>query len=93
MLPIFLMIQLENFQGDDSVYEERISRHVLPCLSQLVAASQDDSMWKTINYQVLLNARHVSPKVPVMIQNIMFSYRKASSSSGKPSLEGAEKMS
>ncbi len=93
MLPVFLMIQLENFQGDDSIYEERISCHVLPCLSQLVAASQDDSTWKTINYQVLLNARHASPKVSVTIQNIMSSYGNTSSSSGKPSLEGAEKMS
>ncbi|XP_035827945.1 HEAT repeat-containing protein 1 [Aplysia californica] len=60
-----LVDQLENDFGKDSVCEERTSNHVVPCLGSLAAASQDDSLWKDMNYQILLKTRHEDPKVRI----------------------------
>ena len=49
--------------GGESAYEERVTNHVMPCISQLSLANRDDSSWKSLNYQVLLKTRHNSAKV------------------------------
>jgi hypothetical protein len=54
---------LENFHKKDKHYEKRITDHLVPCIVQFAAASQDDSLWKSISYQILLKTRHESPKV------------------------------
>lgn len=43
--------------------KERVSEHLVPCIVQFGVATQDDSLWKTLNYQILLKTRHTSPPV------------------------------
>ena len=58
-----LFFQIENLQGSESAYQDRVSGHLTPCIGQLLAASRDSSTWQPLNYQVLLKTRHASPKV------------------------------
>ncbi|XP_007435093.1 HEAT repeat-containing protein 1 isoform X1 [Python bivittatus] len=61
MLP--LVNQLENMLGGEAKFQERVTAHLIPCLAQFAVAMADDSLWKPLNYQVLLKMRHASPKV------------------------------
>ncbi|KAM6279972.1 HEAT repeat-containing protein 1 [Porphyrio hochstetteri] len=61
MLP--LVDQLENMLGGDEKFQERVTAHLLPCIAQFSVAMADDSLWKPLNYQILLKMRHTSPKV------------------------------
>uniref|UniRef100_A0A6J0T712 HEAT repeat-containing protein 1 n=1 Tax=Pogona vitticeps TaxID=103695 RepID=A0A6J0T712_9SAUR len=61
MMP--LVNQLENMLGGEERYQERVTVHLVPCIAQFAVAMADDSLWKPLNYQVLLKMRHSSPKV------------------------------
>uniref|UniRef100_A0A667ZDD2 HEAT repeat-containing protein 1 n=1 Tax=Myripristis murdjan TaxID=586833 RepID=A0A667ZDD2_9TELE len=58
-----LVDQLENSLGGDDVYQQRVSKHLLPCIAQFAVAMGDDTQWKALNYQILLKTRHASSKV------------------------------
>lgn len=49
--------------GGEQVYQQRVTRHLVPCVGQFSVALADDSQWKTLNYQVLLKTRHSDAKV------------------------------
>lgn len=59
----FLTPQLENRLGGEERFQERVTRHLVPCISQFSVAMADDSLWKPLNYQILLKTRDSSPKV------------------------------
>ncbi|KAJ6664676.1 hypothetical protein lerEdw1_006249 [Lerista edwardsae] len=61
MMP--LVDQLENMLGGEETFQERVTVHLIPCIAQLAVAMADDSLWKPLNYQILLKMRHASPKV------------------------------
>ncbi|KAM4693779.1 HEAT repeat-containing protein 1 [Discoglossus pictus] len=61
MMP--LVDQLENLLGGDDKYHARVSGSLVPCIAQFSVAMADDSLWKPLNYQILLKMRHSSPKV------------------------------
>ncbi|NWY54576.1 HEAT1 protein, partial [Chionis minor] len=61
MMP--LVDQLENMLGGDEKFQERVTAHLIPCIAQFSVAMADDSLWKPLNYQILLKMRHTSPKV------------------------------
>ncbi|XP_066467559.1 HEAT repeat-containing protein 1 [Tiliqua scincoides] len=61
MMP--LVDQLENMLGGEEKFQERVTVHLIPCIAQLAVAMADDSLWKPLNYQILLKMRHASPKV------------------------------
>ncbi|XP_029449670.1 HEAT repeat-containing protein 1 [Rhinatrema bivittatum] len=61
MMP--LVDQLENLLGGDEKFQERVTGHLIPCIAQFSVAMADDSLWKPLNYQILLKMRHASPKV------------------------------
>nr|XP_035929994.1 HEAT repeat-containing protein 1 isoform X3 [Halichoerus grypus] len=61
MMP--LVDQLENRLGGDAHYQERVTKHLIPCIAQFSVAMADDSLWKPLNYQILLKTRDSSPKV------------------------------
>ncbi|NWX89570.1 HEAT1 protein, partial [Nothoprocta pentlandii] len=61
MMP--LVDQLENMLGGDEKFQERVTAHLIPCIAQFAVAMADDSLWKPLNYQILLKMRHTSPKV------------------------------
>ncbi|NXJ78102.1 HEAT1 protein, partial [Trogon melanurus] len=61
MMP--LVDQLENMLGGDEKFQERVTAHLIPCIAQFSVAMADDSLWKPLNYQILLKMRHASPKV------------------------------
>lgn len=63
------LLQLENQLGKDAVSEDRVKNHVVPCLASLAAAARDDSLWKDLNYQILLKTRHQSPEVSLWISD------------------------
>ncbi|XP_060070386.1 HEAT repeat-containing protein 1-like [Ylistrum balloti] len=58
-----LVDQLDNTGRSENLYRKRVDRHLVPCLVQMAVAVQDDSLWKTLNYQILLKTRHEEPKV------------------------------
>lgn len=56
--------QLENTIGGMIAYEGRIRNHLIPCLVKFTIAVGDDSLWKTLNRQILLRVRNDDqPKV------------------------------
>jgi hypothetical protein len=57
--------QLENRLGGEERFQERVTRHLIPCIAQFSVAMADDSLWKPLNYQILLKTRDSSPKVRV----------------------------
>nr|XP_025864516.1 HEAT repeat-containing protein 1 isoform X2 [Vulpes vulpes] len=61
MMP--LVDQLENRLGGDVHFQERVTKHLIPCIAQFSVAMADDSLWKPLNYQILLKTRDSSPKV------------------------------
>ncbi|KAH0507192.1 HEAT repeat-containing protein 1 [Microtus ochrogaster] len=61
MMP--LVDQLENRLGGEERFQERVTQHLVPCIAQFSVAMADDSMWKPLNYQILLKTRDSSPKV------------------------------
>ncbi|NWR66054.1 HEAT1 protein, partial [Bucorvus abyssinicus] len=61
MMP--LVDQLENMLGGDEKFQERVTAHLIPCIAQFSVAMADDSLWKPLNYHILLKMRHASPKV------------------------------
>ncbi|NXK24135.1 HEAT1 protein, partial [Arenaria interpres] len=61
MMP--LVDQLENMLGGDEKFQERVTAHLIPCIAQFSVAMADDSLWKPLNYQILLKMRHSSAKV------------------------------
>lgn len=68
--------QLENTLGGVEALQTRVKSTVTPCIVQLAVAAGDDTLWKHLNYQVLLKTRHNSPHVsfilekPIMVSNI-----------------------
>ncbi|XP_064014659.1 HEAT repeat-containing protein 1 [Pogoniulus pusillus] len=58
-----LVDQLENMVGGDEKFQERMTAHLIPCIAQFSVAMADDSLWKPLNYHILLKMRHTSPKV------------------------------
>lgn len=58
-----LVDQLENMVGGDQVYQQRVSQHLVPCVGQFSVSLEDDALWKTLNYQILLKTRHTNAKV------------------------------
>uniref|UniRef100_A0A8C3FEI2 HEAT repeat-containing protein 1 n=1 Tax=Chrysemys picta bellii TaxID=8478 RepID=A0A8C3FEI2_CHRPI len=58
-----LVDQLENMLGGEENFQERVTMHLIPCIAQFSIAMADDSLWKPLNYQILLKTRHTSPKV------------------------------
>lgn len=61
MMP--LVDQIENLLGGDEKYQTRVSQSLVPCIAQFSVAMADDSLWKPLNYQILLKMRHSSSKV------------------------------
>ncbi|XP_003410958.1 HEAT repeat-containing protein 1 isoform X1 [Loxodonta africana] len=61
MMP--LVDQLENRLGGEEKFQERVTKHLIPCIGQFSVAMADDSLWKPLNYQILLKTRDSSPKV------------------------------
>ncbi|XP_069810466.1 HEAT repeat-containing protein 1 [Dendropsophus ebraccatus] len=61
MMP--LVDQIENLLGGDEKYQMRVSQSLVPCIAQFSVAMADDSLWKPLNYQILLKMRHSSSKV------------------------------
>lgn len=47
-------------------YNNICHKFVIPCISNLIAAVTDDTLWKDINCQIMLKARHRLPEVRLM---------------------------
>ncbi|XP_025411582.1 HEAT repeat-containing protein 1 [Sipha flava] len=44
-------------------YNNVCQHYVIPCISNLIAAVTDDTLWKDVNCQIMLKARHRLPEV------------------------------
>ncbi|XP_029787504.1 HEAT repeat-containing protein 1 isoform X2 [Suricata suricatta] len=69
MMP--LVDQLENRLGGEERFQERVTEHLIPCIAQFSVAVADDSLWKPLNYQILLKTRDSSPKVRFAALNMV----------------------
>ena len=56
-------MQTENPLGGEAEFKQRLTNHLVPCLSQFAVAAGNDAQWKPLNYQVLLKTRHKSAQV------------------------------
>lgn len=50
--------QLENTVGGILNLKARAIENIIPCVSQFAVATADDSLWKLLNYQILLKTRN-----------------------------------
>ncbi|CAH0404614.1 unnamed protein product [Chilo suppressalis] len=50
--------QLQNTLGSIQSLKTRATELLIPCISQFAVATQDDSLWKLLNYQILLKTKH-----------------------------------
>ncbi|VVC93212.1 unnamed protein product [Leptidea sinapis] len=68
--------QLENTIGGIPSLKERATELIIPCISQFAVATADDSLWKLLNYQVLLKTRHndaeISNWLPLLAESVPF---------------------
>nr|XP_021187180.2 HEAT repeat-containing protein 1 [Helicoverpa armigera] len=55
--------QLENTLGGIQSLKSRATEYIIPCVSQFAVATADDSLWKLLNYQILLKTRHNDAEV------------------------------
>uniref|UniRef100_A0A1Y1MKS6 HEAT repeat-containing protein 1 n=1 Tax=Photinus pyralis TaxID=7054 RepID=A0A1Y1MKS6_PHOPY len=61
--------QLENaLDGLDNL-ETRANKILIPCIAQFAVATADDSLWKQMNYQILLKTRHNTSKIRLIALN------------------------
>ncbi|ESP03635.1 hypothetical protein LOTGIDRAFT_224297 [Lottia gigantea] len=58
MQPIVDQIDNLPYNKKESIYKNRVTNHLVPCIGNLVLAAHDDSLWKKLNYQILLKTRH-----------------------------------
>lgn len=50
--------QLENTLLGVNELRKRSEQLLVPCIAQFAVATADDSLWKLLNYQILLKTRH-----------------------------------
>lgn len=55
--------QLENTLGGEEGLRQRATEIVVPCVTQMALACTDDTLWKQLNYQILVKTRNSSPMV------------------------------
>lgn len=55
--------QMENTLGGIEALQSRAKDLLTPCIAQFAVATADDTLWKQLNYQVLLKTRHDSPQI------------------------------
>ncbi|XP_023023708.2 HEAT repeat containing 1 homolog l(2)k09022 [Leptinotarsa decemlineata] len=58
-----LVDQLENSLGGIEELVERNTKLLTPCIVHFAVAAADDSLWKQMNYQILLKMRNNTPKI------------------------------
>ncbi|XP_029383324.1 HEAT repeat-containing protein 1 isoform X2 [Echeneis naucrates] len=58
-----LVDQVENTLGGGQVYRQRVTQHLVPCVGQFAVALADNTLWKILNYQILLKTRHSDAQV------------------------------
>ncbi|XP_028332618.1 HEAT repeat-containing protein 1 [Gouania willdenowi] len=58
-----LVDQLENRVGGEVSYRQRVTQHLVPCVAQFSAAAANDTLWKNLNYQILLKTRSSDSQV------------------------------
>lgn len=59
--------QLENTLGGIQNLKSRSEEVIIPCISQFAVATADDSLWKLLNYQILLKTRHNDADIRLVI--------------------------
>lgn len=64
MLNCCLIHQLENTLGGIEELEKRTATLLTPCLAQMALAT-DDTLWKSLNYEILLKTKSILPQVRI----------------------------
>lgn len=59
MNPLVDLLEAVNLES----YSDMCQNYIIPCISNLIAAVTDDTLWKDINCQIMLKARHRLPEV------------------------------
>nr|KAG5705320.1 hypothetical protein BaRGS_010771 [Batillaria attramentaria] len=71
-----LIDQTENFAGGEEAYTARIKECVVPAIASFAAAVHNDSLWKTLNYQLLLKTRHSRKEVRLSALAVLEEFHK-----------------
>jgi len=58
-----LPFQIENMVGGEELYRERVQGFLVPAIADFTAATRNDSLWKMLNYQLMLKTRHSDKEV------------------------------
>ncbi|XP_044269231.1 HEAT repeat-containing protein 1 homolog [Tribolium madens] len=66
-----LVDQLENILGGVEELKRRNDELVTPTIVQFAVATADDSLWKQLNYQILLKMKHNSPEIRLVSLNCL----------------------
>ncbi|VVC45339.1 Armadillo-type fold,BP28, C-terminal domain,Armadillo-like helical,U3 small nucleolar RNA- [Cinara cedri] len=59
MKPLVDLLEAVDLENYNNVCQD----YIIPCISNLIAAVTDDTLWKDINCQIMLKARHRLPEV------------------------------
>lgn len=62
-IPGILPFQIENMVGGEDLYRERVRGFLVPAIADFTAATRNDSLWKMLNYQLMLKTRHSDKEV------------------------------
>lgn len=61
--------QLENTMGGIPSLKRRAEEFIIPCVAQFAVATADDSLWKLLNYQILLKTRHNDAEIRFVFES------------------------
>ncbi|CAG5048433.1 unnamed protein product [Parnassius apollo] len=78
--------QLENTVGGISCLKTRATELIIPCIAQFAVATADDSLWKLLNYQILLKTRHNDAEIRLIALDCLVSMATQLGSSWLPLL-------
>ncbi|CAH2066051.1 unnamed protein product, partial [Iphiclides podalirius] len=78
--------QLENTLGGIDGLKSRALELIIPCVAQFAVATADDSLWKLLNYQILLKTRHNDAEIRLIALDCLVSMATQLGSSWLPLL-------
>ncbi|XP_068621237.1 HEAT repeat-containing protein 1 [Battus philenor] len=78
--------QLENTLGGIDSLKSRAGELITPCIAQFAVAIADDSLWKLLNYQILLKTRHNDAEIRLLALDCLVSMATQLGSSWLPLL-------
>ncbi|PVD23736.1 hypothetical protein C0Q70_17009 [Pomacea canaliculata] len=71
-----LLDQIENKAGGDEAFHSRVKELIVPAVANFAAAVCDDSLWKTLNYQLMLKTRSSDKEVRLAALTVLEEFQR-----------------